>query len=46
MVVTTEREPVCYISVGSEHDVTASYNFLPTLPENSIVIGDKGYISQ
>jgi len=46
MVVTTEREPVfCYISVGSEHDVTASYNFLPMLPENSIVIGDKGYIS-
>ena len=46
MVVTTEQEPVsCYISVGSEHDVTASYNFLPTLPTNSIVIGDKGYIS-
>ncbi len=42
MVVTTEREPVfCYISVGSEHDVTASYNFLPTLPENSIVIGTR-----
>jgi len=46
MVVTTEREPVfCHISVGSEHDVTASYNFLPILPENYIVIGDKGYIS-
>jgi len=46
MVVTTEREPIfCYISVGSKHDITASYNFLPTLPANSIVIGDKGYIS-
>ena len=27
------------------HDTTASYKFLPTLPKNSIVIGDKGYIS-
>ena len=27
------------------HDITASYEFLPTLPKNSIVIGDKGYIS-
>lgn len=27
------------------HDTTASYKFLPTLPANSIVIGDKGYIS-
>jgi len=46
MVVTTNQEPVsCYISKGSMHDTTASYEFLPTLPENSIVIGDKGYIS-
>jgi hypothetical protein len=46
MVVTTNQEPIsCYISEGSMHDVTASYKFLPTLPENSIVIGDKGYIS-
>jgi len=46
MVVTTNQEPVvCYISEGSMHDATASYKFLPNLPENSIVIGDKGYIS-
>jgi len=46
MVVTTNQEPVsCYISEGSLHDTTASYKFLPTLPKNSIVIGDKGYIS-
>ena len=46
MVVTTNQEPVsCYISEGSMHDTTASYKFLPTLPTNSIVIGDKGYIS-
>ena len=46
MVITTNLEPVsCYISVGSEHDVTASYKFLPTLPVNSIIIGDKGYVS-
>ncbi len=46
MVVTTNQEPVsCYISEGSMHDITASYEFLPTLPKNSIVIGDKGYIS-
>lgn len=46
MVVTTNQEPVsCYISEGSIHDATASYEFLPTLPKNSIVIGDKGYIS-
>ena len=47
MVVTTNQEPVsCYISEGSMHDTTASYKFLPTLPKNSIVIGDKGYISR
>jgi len=46
MVVTTNQEPIsCYISEGSMHDTTASYKFLPTLPKNSIVIGDKGYIS-
>jgi len=46
MVVTTNQEPVsCYISEGSMHDTTASYKVLPTLPKNSIVIGDKGYIS-
>jgi len=46
MVVTTNQEPVvCYISEGSMHDTTASYKFLPNLPKNSIVIGDKGYIS-
>jgi hypothetical protein len=28
------------------HDATASYKFLPTLPKDSIVIGDKGYISE
>ena len=27
------------------HDVKASYNFLPFVPKNSIVIGDKGYVS-
>ena len=46
MVVTTNQEPVlCYISEGSMHDNIASYKFLPTLPKNSIVIGDKAYIS-
>lgn len=46
MVVTTNQEPVsCYISEGSVHDTTASYKFLKDLPKNSIVIGDKGYIS-
>jgi len=46
MVVTTNQEPVsCYISEGSMHDTTASYEFIPNLPKNSIVIGDKGYIS-
>jgi hypothetical protein len=46
MVVTTNQEPIsCYISEGSMHDTTASYKFLSTLPKNSIVIGDKGYIS-
>ena len=46
MVVTTNQEPVtCYISEGSMHDATASYKFLPTLPKDSIVIGDKAYIS-
>jgi hypothetical protein len=46
MVVTTNQEPVsCYISEGSTHDTTASYAFLHNLPKNSIVIGDKGYIS-
>lgn len=46
MVVTTNQEPVsCYISEGSMHDTKASYEFLPNLPNNSIVIGDKGYIS-
>ena len=46
MTVTTNHEPVSfYISDGSMHDVTASYAFLSNLPRNSIVIGDKGYIS-
>jgi len=46
MVVTTNQEPVsCYISEGSVHDTTASFEFLNNLPKNSIVIGDKGYIS-
>ena len=46
MVVTTNQEPVsCYISEGSIHDTTASFEFLHNLPQNSIVIGDKGYIS-
>ena len=46
MVVTTNQEPVsCYISEGSIHDTTASFKFLSNLPKNSIVIGDKGYIS-
>jgi hypothetical protein len=47
MVVTTDRKPVCvYISEGSIHDVTAAYRFLPYMPENSIIIGDKGYVSK
>lgn len=47
MVVTTNKEPVMfYISKGSTHDIKAGYEYLPYLPKDSIVIGDKGYISQ
>ena len=47
MVVTTNQEPISvYISQGSLHDLKASYNFLPNLPKNSILIGDKAYISK
>jgi len=46
MVVNTNKEPIYfYISEGSMHDIKASYKFLPSLPKNSIVIGDKGYVS-
>ncbi len=46
MIVTTNQEPIFfYISKGSTHDVTAAYDFLPYMPKNSIVIGDKGYVS-
>ena len=46
MMVTTNREPAsCYISKVLTHDTTVSYAFLPSLPPNSIVIGNKGYIS-
>ena len=46
MVVNTNKEPIFfYISEGSMHDVKASYHFLPFVPKNSIVIGDKGYVS-
>ena len=46
MVITTNKEPVsCYISGGSVHDVNIAYKILPTLPKNSIAIGDKGYVS-
>ena len=46
MVVTTNQEPVSvYISEGRVHDVEASYEVIPALPQGSIVIGDKGYIS-
>ena len=47
MVVTTNQEPVSvYISEGKVHDAKASYEVIPTLPKGSIVIGDKGYISE
>jgi len=45
MVVNTNKEPIYYISEGSMYDIKASYKFLPSLPKNSVVIGDKGYIS-
>ena len=46
MVVTTNKSPVYFfISEGSMHDVTAAYRLLSHLPEGSIAIGDKGYIS-
>jgi hypothetical protein len=46
MIVTTNQEPIFfYISKGSTHDVTVAYDFLPYMPKNSIVIGDKGYVS-
>jgi len=40
------KEPIYfYISEGSMHDIKASYKFLPSLPKNFVVIGDKGYVS-
>jgi hypothetical protein len=46
MIVTTNKEPIFfYISKGLTHDVTAAYEFLPYMPKNSIVIVDKGYVS-
>jgi len=46
MIVNTNKEPIFfYISNASTHDITASYNFAFNLPENSILIGDKGYVS-
>ncbi len=46
MIVSQYKEPISlYISEGSMHDITASYNLWSTLPINSIAIGDKGYVS-
>jgi hypothetical protein len=46
MVVTTNQEPISvYISEGKVHEIEASYEVIPTIPKDSIVIGDKGYIS-
>lgn len=46
MIVTTDKQPVSvYISDGSTHDITASYEYINQLPKDSIVIGDKGYLS-
>ncbi len=46
MIVTTNKEPVLfYISKGSTHDINASYHYMPYLTKDSIVIGDKGYVS-
>jgi len=46
MIVNTNKEPIFfYISDASTHDVTASYKFAFNLPQNSILIGDKGYVS-
>jgi len=46
MVVNTNKEPIYfYISESLMYDIKASYKFLPSLPKNSIVIGDKGYVS-
>jgi hypothetical protein len=47
MIVNTNKEPIFfYISDASTHDITASYKFAFNLPENSILIGDKGYVSK
>jgi len=46
MVVNTNKELIYfYISEGLMHDIKASYKFLPSLPKNSIVIGNKAYVS-
>jgi len=46
MVVTTNKEPVhCYISYANEHDATAAKKYLPAMKANTMVIGDKGYVS-
>jgi hypothetical protein len=47
MVITTNKEPLyCYISYGNEHDISAAKKYLHCLKPDSIVIGDKGYISK
>ena len=47
MVVTTDKEPVnCYISYANEHDATAAKKYLPAMKPDTIVIGDKGYVSK
>jgi len=46
MIVNTNKQPIFfYISNASTHDITASYDFAFNLPKNSILIGDKGYVS-
>lgn len=46
MVVSQHKEPISlYVSEGSMHDTTASYKILPYLPNKSIAVGDKGYVS-
>jgi hypothetical protein len=47
MITTTDKEPVqCFISMGREADVTIAYDLIPKLPDGSIGIGDKGYVSK
>lgn len=47
IVATTNKEPVlCSITEGSNHDLEAAFTLLPHLPQGSVTLGDKGYVSK